>query len=32
MWGVGFGNGVVLSVSKAFDQRVWCVRGGMHAD
>ena len=32
MWGVGFGNGVALSVSKAFDQRVWCVRGGMHAD
>ena len=32
MWGVGFGNGVVLSVSKAFDQRVWCVRGGMNAD
>jgi len=32
MWGVGFGNGVVLSVSKAFDQRIWCVRGGMHAD
>jgi uncharacterized protein DUF1566 len=32
MWGVGFGNGAVLSLSKAFDQRAWCVRGGMNAD
>ena len=32
MWGVGFNNGVVLGVSKAFDQRVWCVRGGMSAE
>ena len=31
-WGVGFGNGNVLGVSKAFDNRVWCVRGGMNAD
>ena len=28
-WGVGFGNGSVLGVSKSFDNRVWCVRGGM---
>lgn len=32
MWGVGFGNGVVLGLSKAFDQGAWCVRGGMNAD
>lgn len=32
MWGVGFNNGVVLGLSKAFDQRAWCVRGGMNAD
>lgn len=32
MWGVGFGNGAVLGLSKAFDQRAWCVRGGMSAD
>jgi hypothetical protein len=32
MWGVGFGNGIVLGLSKAFDQRAWCVRGGMNAD
>jgi len=32
MWGVGFGNGGVLGLSKAFDQRAWCVRGGMKAD
>ena len=32
MWGVGFGNGGVLGLSKAFDQRAWCVRGGMNAD
>ena len=32
MWGVGFNNGVVLGVSKAFDQRAWCVRGGMSAE
>ena len=32
MWGVGFGNGAVLGLSKAFDQRAWCVRGGMKAD
>jgi len=32
MWGVGFNNGAVLGVSKAFDQRLWCVRGGMNAD
>ena len=31
-WGVGFGNGNVLGVSKAFDNRVWCVRGGMNTD
>lgn len=31
-WGVGFGNGAVLGLSKAFDQRAWCVRGGMNAD
>jgi hypothetical protein len=30
-WGVGFGNGNVLGVSKSFDNRVWCVRGGMNA-
>jgi hypothetical protein len=32
MWGVGFGNGAVLGLSKAFDQGAWCVRGGMSAD
>lgn len=32
MWGVGFGNGAVLTLSKAFDQGAWCVRGGMSAD
>jgi len=26
--GVGFNNGMVLGLSKAFDQRAWCVRGG----
>ena len=31
-WGVGFSNGVVLGVNKAFDQRVWCVRGGINAN
>lgn len=31
-WGVGFSNGAVLGVSKAFDQRVWCVRGGLNAN
>ena len=29
-WGVGFGTGNVLGVSKAFDNRAWCVRGGMN--
>jgi hypothetical protein len=32
MWGVGFNNGAALSLSKAFDQRAWCVRGGMNAE
>ena len=32
IWGVGFGNGAVLGLSRAFDQRAWCVRGGMDAD
>jgi Protein of unknown function (DUF1566) len=32
IWGVGFSNGAALGVSKAFDQRVWCVRGGMNAN
>lgn len=32
IWGVGFSNGVALGISKAFDQRVWCVRGGMNAN
>ena len=32
MWGVGFGNGGVLGLSKAFDQHAWCVRVGMKAD
>jgi len=32
MWGVGFNNGAALSLSKAFDQRIWCVRGGMNAE
>jgi len=32
VWGVGFGNGAVLGLSKAFDQRAWCVRGGTNAD
>jgi len=32
MWGVGFGNGAVLGLSRAFDQGAWCVRGGMNAD
>lgn len=32
MWGVGLNNGTVLSLSKAFDQRAWCVRGGMNAE
>jgi hypothetical protein len=31
-WGVGFSNGGVLGVNKAFDQRIWCVRGGMNAN
>ncbi len=31
-WGVGFSNGAALGVSKSFDQRVWCVRGGMNAN
>jgi hypothetical protein len=31
-WGVGFNNGVVLGLSKSFDQRAWCVRGGMNAE
>ena len=30
-WGVGFGNGNVSGLSKSFDNRVWCVRGGMNA-
>ena len=29
--GVGFNNGVALGLNKAFDQRIWCVRGGMNA-
>ena len=32
IWGVGFSNGAALGVSKAFDQRVWCVRGGSNAN
>jgi len=32
MWGVGFGNGAVLGLSKAFDQRAWCVRSGTNAE
>ena len=32
MWGVGFGNGAVLGLSKAFDQGAWCVRGGTNAE
>src|SRR5215510_5308346 len=32
IWGVGFNNGAVLGVSKAFDQRLWCVRGGVNGD
>jgi uncharacterized protein DUF1566 len=32
MWGVGFSNGAVLGLSKAFDQRAWCVRGGMNPE
>jgi Protein of unknown function (DUF1566) len=32
VWGVGFNNGAALGVSKSFDQRVWCVRGGMNAN
>jgi len=32
IWGVGFSNGAALGVSKAFDQRVWCVRRGMNAN
>ena len=32
MWGVGFNNGAALSLSKSFDQRAWCVRGGMNAE
>ena len=32
MWGVGFLNGVALGLSKSFEQRIWCVRGGMSAD
>ena len=32
IWGVGFNNGVVLGLSKNFDQRAWCVRGGMSTD
>ena len=32
MWGVNFQNGGAAGVSKSFEQRVWCVRGGMSAD
>ena len=32
IWGVGFGNGSVLGLSKAFDQRAWCVRSGTNAE
>jgi uncharacterized protein DUF1566 len=32
IWGVGFGNGAVLGLSKAFDQRAWCVRSGTNAE
>ena len=32
VWGVGFGNGAVLGLSKAFDQRAWCVRSGTNAE
>lgn len=32
VWGVGFSNGVALGISKAFDQRVWCVGGGMNVN
>ncbi|HSF66516.1 MAG TPA: DUF1566 domain-containing protein [Nitrospiraceae bacterium] len=32
MLGVGFNNGAVLGVSKSFDQRVWCVRGGRSSE
>ena len=32
MGAVGFGNGAVLGVSKAFDQRAWCVRSGTNAE
>ncbi len=30
--GVGFNNGVALGLNKAFDQRIWCVRGGTNAE
>jgi len=30
--GVGFKDGMALGLNKAFDQRIWCVRGGMNAD
>lgn len=32
MWGVSFQNGGAAGVSKSFEQRIWCVRGGMSAD
>jgi hypothetical protein len=32
MLGVGFNAGAVLGLSKAFDQRVWCVRGGRSSE
>jgi len=31
-WGVGLNNGMALGLSKSFDQRIWCVRGGANAD
>ena len=32
IWGVNFQNGGVAGISKSFEQRLWCVRGGMGAD
>ena len=32
IWGVSFQNGGAAGISKSFEQRLWCVRGGMSAD
>jgi hypothetical protein len=32
IWGMSFSNGMALGLGKAFDQRLWCVRGGMNVN